>query len=295
LKLAIRHQHTIATPVEIEGFGYWSGQDVRVEFRPAEIDTGIVFVRSDLGRPCEIPARVANRVEIPRRTNLNAGGATVEMVEHVMAAVAGLRIDNCQIWVNRAEMPGCDGSSQPFVDVLTRAGRVRQPAPRPVLVIAETIGIGDSDCWVEARPADQPGLAIQYTLDYGPGPIGRQTYSLTVSPQSFRQQLAGARTFLLQEEAQWLQNQGLGRRVTCHDLLVFGLRGPIDNPLRFPDECVRHKTLDLIGDLALSGCDICGRIVGYRSGHRLNSQLVRRVLADCQVTLDTQETQRHAA
>lgn len=265
---------------------------MRVEFRPAEADTGVVFVRSDLERPCLIPARVENRVEIPRRTTLNAHGATVEMVEHIMAGLAGQCIDNCQVWVNRAEMPGCDGSSQPFVDALARAGRVRQPVARPVRVITETIGISDSNCWVEAQPSSQPGLSIEYTLDYGPGPIGCQTYELDVSPRAFRDQLAPARTFLLQAEAEWLQNQGLGRRVTCHDLLVFGPDGPIDNPLRFADECVRHKTLDMIGDLALAGCDIWGRIVGYRSGHRLNSQLVGQILAQCPTR---GETARYAA
>ncbi len=292
LNLAFRHQHTIAEPIAIEGFGYWSGQDVRVEFRPADVDTGIVFIRSDLDRPSVIPAALENRVEVPRRTNLNFDGATVEMVEHIMAALGGLCIDNCEVWVNRAEMPGCDGSSLPFADVLARVGRVRQPALRPVIQVCETIGIGDADCWVEVRPTGQAGLSIQYTLDYGPGPIGRQTYSLTVTPRAFHEQLAAARTFLLQEEAEWLQNQGLGRRVTCHDLLVFGPDGPIDNTLRFPDECVRHKTLDLIGDLALARCDIWGQIVAYRSGHRLNSQLVRRILAECGVL---RESVRRAA
>lgn len=253
---------------------------MQLEFRPADVGAGISFVRSDLAQPTVIPALVANRVEIPRRTNLVAAGATVEMVEHVMAALAGLGIDNCQVWVNRAEMPGCDGSSLPFVDALTRAGRVRQPGLRPVVVIDKAMAIGDDGCWVEARPTGRAQLEVDYTLDYGPGPIGCQSYALTVTPASFRSELAAARTFLLQEEAQWLQNQGLGRRVTPRDLLVFSSAGPIDNTLRFADECVRHKSLDLVGDLALAGFDIWGKIVGYRSGHRLNSQLVSQILAD---------------
>ncbi len=118
LRHSFRYQNTIAEPVSVEGFGYWSGLDVRVEFRPAEPHTGIVFVRTDLPRLCRIPAQVTNRIEIPRRTSLRAHGFTVEMVEHVMASLAGLQIDNCEIWVNRAEMPGCDGSSRPFVDAL---------------------------------------------------------------------------------------------------------------------------------------------------------------------------------
>lgn len=265
------------------GYGYWSGLDVRVEFRPAPPDAGVVFVRSDLRELCRIPAVVGQRVEIPRRTTLAADGAEVEMVEHVMASLAGLQIDNCEVWVDRPEMPGCDGSSLPFVAALSATERVAQPALRETLVVTRTMRVGSDRCWVEASPEPAGALRLHYELDYelesgAQGPIGRQTLDLCLTPQTFCTELAGARTFILQEEAEWLRQQGLGQRVTCHDLLVFDQQGPVGNALRFPDECVRHKTLDLVGDLALAGCDIQGRITAYRSGHRLNAQLIQELL-----------------
>lgn len=277
----LRYQNTIAEPVTVEGFGYWSGLDVRVEFRPAPVNSGIVFVRTDLGHPRRIEAVVSNRVEIPRRTTLQTSGATIEMVEHVMASLAGLQIDNCEVWVDRAEIPGCDGSSRPFVDALLSTQRVMQSAQREKVVITETTRVGDEGCWVEASPSPDPELSIRYQLDYGEeGPIGRQAIEMVLSPQRFCDELASARTFILEHEAAWLREQGLGERVTCSDLLVFNDSGPVDNELRFDDECVRHKSLDLVGDLALAGCDIQGRIVAYRSGHRLNAELVRALICE---------------
>jgi UDP-3-O-acyl-N-acetylglucosamine deacetylase len=132
---------------------------------------------------------------------------------------------------------------------------------------------------VEASPEPDGTLRLHYLLDYGAkGSIGRQTFELCLSPRSFCTELAAARTFILQEEAEWLRQQGLGERVTCSDLLVFDQQGPVGNQVRFADECVRHKTLDLVGDLALAGCDIQGRITAFRSGHRLNAQLIQELL-----------------
>lgn len=274
-----REQRTISRSVAVSGFGYWSGQDVRAEFRPAAPNTGIVFVRQDLPRPVRIPAIVANRIETPRRTTLRAGGATVEMVEHIMAALGGLHVDNCEVWVDAPEMPGCDGSSLPFVEALSVAGIVQQPATRTTLVVREVTRLGNADSWVEARPNSSLGMSLKFYLDYGPGnAIGQQTLTLPVTPDSFRRELAPCRTFMLKSEADWLLAQGLGTRATLQDLLVFDSEGPIDNELRFRDECVRHKALDLVGDLALAGCDLVGHFVAYRSGHRLNAELVRTLL-----------------
>lgn len=276
-----RQQRTISQPARVQGFGYWSGKDVQVEFRPAPPDTGVVFVRQDLARPARIPALVSNRIETPRRTTLRADGASVEMVEHIMAALGGLQIDNCEVWVNATEMPGLDGSSLPYVDALTEAGIVAQPALRATLVIRELTRFGNDDSWVEARPRTSPGLSLKFHLDYGAGnAIGRQTMTLLVTPDSFRRELAPSRTFMLKSEAEWLQAQGLGARAKYEDLLVFDADGPIDNQLRFRDECVRHKALDLVGDLALAGCDLSGHFVAHRSGHRLNAELVRILLTE---------------
>lgn len=263
------------------GFGYWSGRDVSLEFRPADVDTGVVFVRRDLDGCPRIPAQIASRVEIPRRTGLRCGTAGVEMIEHVLAALGGLSIDNCEVWVDEAEMPGCDGSAMPFVAALDDAGIVEQDAVRRRRAVRGLIRLGDGQSWIEARPANSVTPVFCYLLDYGPdNPIGRQTFEIALTPDSFRREIAPSRTFVLKAEAEWLQAQGLGQRTTVRDLLVFGPSGPIDNVQRFPDECVRHKLLDMVGDLALAGCDLMGRFTAYRSGHRLNAELVRTLLAE---------------
>ena len=271
---ALRKQQTIARPATIWGFGYWSGRDVHVEFRPAQTDTGVVFVRHDLTPTPRIRACVDHRTEVPRRTNLTAAGASVEMVEHLLAALAGLQIDNCEIWVDGAEMPGNDGSSRDAVEALLRAGIVAQDALRACVKIDRVLRIGNSEQWIEARPADR--AIVKYDMDFGRDNIvGRHELEWVVDVQSFRHEIAPARTFILESDARLLRAQGLGLRTTYQDLLVFGADGPIDNNLRFTDECVRHKILDLIGDLALAGCDVQGYILAHRSGHRLNAELAR--------------------
>lgn len=286
-----RTQRTIARAVHVDGFGFWGGRDVRVEFRPAAACTGIVFVRHDLKPVVRIPASVAQRIESPRRTTLAHGAARVEMVEHVLAALAGLQIDNCEVWVNGCEMPGVDGSSQPFVEAILSAGIVSQREARPYLIISDVTRVGDHDSWIEARPSRQSALSIQYRLDYGSQhPIGRETWRGTVNPNTFRQELSSARTFIMQEEADWLRQQGLAQRVTPQDVLVFGPEGPIDNELRFENECVSHKVLDMIGDLSLAGCDLMGHFVAHRSGHRLNALMVQALLAEFQVIYDWRAT-----
>jgi len=177
-------------------------------------------------------------------------------------------------------MPGCDGSSLPFVTVLDTAGIIQQNATRCARFVNQVIRLGDEKSWIEALPCCTGQTVLKCKLDFGAGnPIGRQVLEISLSPESFRQQLASSRTFVLESEARKLQAQGLGRQTTCRDLLVFGPDGPIDNQLRFSDECVRHKLLDMVGDLALSGCDVVGRVLAYRSGHRLNAKLVRAILA----------------
>ncbi len=212
---SLRPQQTIAATASVNGFGYWSGRDVRVEFRPAAPDTGIVFVRDDLNPPARIAASVGNRVEVPRRTTLRSAGASVEMVEHVLAALVGLAIDNCEVGVTAPEMPGCDGSSLPFVEALDAVGTRSYEAPRRRLMVRELVRLGDDDHWIEARPARHGGLSLSYRLDYGRGSaIGRQSIDLCLTADSFRRELAPSRTFLLKEEAEMLRAQGLGRRAT---------------------------------------------------------------------------------
>jgi UDP-3-O-acyl-N-acetylglucosamine deacetylase len=142
------------------------------------------------------------------------------------------------------------------------------------------IRLGDAESWFEVRPSRSGTTVLEYRLDYGPeSPIGRQTLEFSPTPDAFRTELAPSRTFMLKSEADQILARGLGTRTTYQDLLVFGDDGPIGNPLRFPDECVRHKVLDMIGDLALAGCELVGRFCACRSGHRLNAEMVRTLTA----------------
>lgn len=262
----------------MSGYGFWSGRDIDLNFQPAEANTGIVFVRSDLPGQPRIPAVIQNRINGPRRTTLVAEGCPVEMVEHVLAALAGLKIDNCEIHATRAEMPGDDGSSRAFTDALSQAGLVELEAERQTIRVTSSIRVGDENTWIQADPVEQDQFELAYQLDYACPSIGTQTYQTQVTPEIFAKEIAPARTFVLLEEAQELQKKGLGQRVSFKDILVFGPDGPIDNQVRFENECARHKLLDMIGDFSLSGTDLIGKFTASKSGHRLNSQLVFALL-----------------
>ena len=278
--LGFRRQRTLLQSTVVSGFGLWSGEDVSVEFRPAPADFGIAFVRDDLPGAPRIPALAEYRTQTPLRTTLQCGEAGVDMVEHILAVLYGLGIDNCEIGVSAQEMPGCDGSAAPFVEALSEIGIVTQNRPVTPLVIDRRFRVEHKNTWIEAFPSASGCLELRYTLDYEENPvIGHQELDLKICPGAFREELAPARTFTLEAEAKYLRSQGLGLRTTCRDLLIFNESGPIDNSLRFPDECVRHKLLDLVGDLALAGRPIVGCIRAHRSGHRLNAELVRTVLA----------------
>jgi len=275
----VRMQQSIAGRAIVQGYGYWSGREVRLEFRPAAPGSGVCFVRSDLAAGARVPARVELRVDVPRRTNLRQGRAEVEMVEHVLAALAGLNIDNCEVWTDQGEMPGCDGSAAPFVGALLRAGIVQQGVAASQLTVTETIRVADGEAWIEARPSPRGQFSIEYQLDYPRAPsIGRQVARAEVTPERFRSDIAPCRTFLLRSEADGLLRQGLGSRVSPRDLLLFDDDGLVDNRLRFPNECARHKLLDVLGDLALAGCRLVGEFTAHRSGHRLHAELTRQLV-----------------
>ncbi len=280
MKTVQRPQRTIARSAQVRGISFLQGRDVRVEFRPAEVDSGIVFVRADLEGAPSVPAHVRHTVPRQRRTTLERGLAIVEMVEHVMAALAGLRVDNCEVRVDGPETPGCDGSSLAFTEALLEASIVEQSAPRNTLVIDRAITVRDGDAILTAHPgADPDRLVLSYHLDYGAdSPIPKQSQFVDVTPESFRSELASSRTFLLQGEADALRKAGVGSRTSERDLLIFGPSGVVGNQLRYRDECVRHKILDLLGDLALVGMDLAGHVVAHRSGHSLNATLARKLL-----------------
>jgi UDP-3-O-acyl N-acetylglucosamine deacetylase len=274
-----RYQRTLAEPAEIAGVGFLTGGRVRVRFVPAPVSTGVVFVRGDLGPGAMVPARVEYVTGTQRRTTLGSPPISVSLVEHVLSALAGLHIDNCFVEVNGSEPPGLDGSSQGFVDVLRGAGVRLQPGRRPIWAVDAPVIVKQPGATLALHPIGEPELKISYFLDYGAfSPIDRQVHTQRLTPESFANEIAGCRTFLLESEAHELKRQGLGVNTKASDLLVFGPRGPIDNKLRFANEPARHKVLDLVGDLSLLGCDLYGHVVAYRSGHPLNVELVRSLV-----------------
>ena len=271
-------QKTIKDEVGISGKGLFSGKDAKVVFRPADADSGVVFVRTDIPQPVRISAVAANVAERSRRTTIKKGSVSVETIEHCLAAVSALGIDNLIIEIAGGELPAPDCSCAEYFKVLKRAGLVEQQVKRKNFVITKPISITAGDASIYALPYAEDCLSITYDLDYsGHTGIGRQIFGCRVTPEAFGEHLARARTFLLEAEAKQFQARGMGCHLGPRDILVINSDGPVKNSFRFPDECVRHKIADLIGDLSLVGRTISGRIVAYKSGHSLNLQLVRKL------------------
>jgi UDP-3-O-[3-hydroxymyristoyl] N-acetylglucosamine deacetylase len=271
-----RFQRTIAQTAAVQGVGILSGKKVQVRFRPAPPGTGVVFIRTDLAKPVHIPARLDQVTGTQRRTTLGKPPGQIGMVEHVLAALAGLHIDNCWIEINAGDPPGLDGSSQGYVDALLKAGIVLQPSRRAIWTVDQPLVVSHKGATLALHPSPGPGLRASYILFYGwYSPVGWQIHSQEISSQSFASELAHCRTFILESEAAELRRQGLGKGLTNADLLVFGEKGPIGNRLHCADEPARHKILDMMGDLSLLGQDLEGHLVGYRSGHVLNIELAR--------------------
>jgi UDP-3-O-[3-hydroxymyristoyl] N-acetylglucosamine deacetylase/3-hydroxyacyl-[acyl-carrier-protein] dehydratase len=272
-------QHTVAAPTTVSGRGLFSGEPATMTIRPADPGTGVRFVRTDLPGAPEIPALVEHVVPRPRRTALQAGDAVVETVEHCLSALAGLGVDNARLEIDATETPAVDGSAAPFVAAIQNAGLVEQDESRNPLVVREPIMIREGDATIAAFPNAGACMDLLFDLDYSDrGPIGRQIHAFTLDPQSYVEKIAPARTFALLEEAESMREHGLCTHLTPKDMLVLGDAGPIDNTLRFDDEPVRHKLLDLIGDLSLVGRPVHARIVASRSGHALNHRLAQAML-----------------
>ena len=274
-----KKQLSIAAPVAVEGVGYWSGDSISVEFRPAPPDSGLCFVRRDLPGKPRIPALAEYRVDIPLRTSLRKGDAQVDMVEHVLAALGGMGVSNCEVWVDRPEMPAMDGSSLNYVEAIDSIGLVVQNSPRKIMRIDQPSRLCHGVGTIGVEPIELEKTILEYHLEYAGTSIGYQLLNIELTPEFFRTELAPARTFLLEEEAIRLRQAGLGEHVTYEDLLVFGEDGPIGNELRFADECVRHKLLDMVGDLTLGGYWLQGLFSARRSGHHLNAEMVRSLTA----------------
>lgn len=270
-----RNEHTIAAECEITGRGYWSGRAVRVRFRPNIAGSGIRFVRTDLNGSPSCQANTQHSSGLSMRTNLDNGSASFQMVEHVMSALYSLEIDNCYVETDAEELPGLDGSSGAYVEALQAVGMVMQAAARKRFIVDRTLRVGTPEAWVEVSPSTRGCASFEYRLDYGiSSPIQEQVSTHLLTPSNYCREIAWARTFVTAEQADRLRVSGVGTHVTNQDLVVFDSNGhAIDNPLRFENECARHKTLDLIGDMAMAGVELVGKFVSFRGGHQLNSEL----------------------
>lgn len=274
-----RLQRTLVRPAQVSGWGLFSGADVTLRFLPAPEHHGLAFQRLDLPEQPRVPALVRYVQPGLRRTLLAREAAQVQTVEHVLAALAGLQIDNCLIQLTASEPPHGDGSADEFVAALLEAGTREQSAPRHVYAIdrTELVTLPGSAGSILVSPSADDRLDISYDLDYPGTAIGRQSCGVSLSPTTFVSLLSYARTFVLESEAAGLQAQGLGLRATTEHLLVFGPDGAIENAPRDDNECARHKALDCVGDFALLGCDLIGSIHCRQSGHALNHELIRRL------------------
>lgn len=274
----LNKQYTISKEAELEGRGLFTSEPAMLRFHPAPANSGIVFVRTDQGQPVRIPARPENITKRLRRTSLRNGTVAVETVEHCLASLAGMGVDNVEVEISGPELPGTDGSCLPFVQALQQAELVEQDVPKPTHQITEAVTVSEGNAMLAALPSESDALSVLYDLDYSQlGVIGRQVYAITLTPEEFAREIAPARTFVLEDEVEKMRAGGYGRHLTHKDILVLGTDGPIKNEYRFPDEPVRHKIQDLIGDLAILGRRIRGRIVCYKSGHSLNQMLVKRL------------------
>jgi UDP-3-O-[3-hydroxymyristoyl] N-acetylglucosamine deacetylase len=282
-----RYQRTLARPVDVTGVGFIVGHAVRLRFRPAPANTGIVFVRSDRPGSPQTLAHVSEVSDTRRRTTIGSAANGVTLVEHVLATLSALRVDNCSIELNGSEPPGLDGSAHDFVRAIERAGTVMLTSRRELFTPSQPVCVARDGASLAFYPHDEPTLRISYLLDYGAiAVIPRQRVTVTISPATFSHELAAARTFLLESEVAALRAQGIGRHLRASDVVVFGERGVIANRLRWADEPARHKVLDLIGDLALTGHEWAGHIVAYRSGHALNVELAQQLAQELVKDLD---------
>ncbi len=272
-------QTTIREPVTVEGRGLFSGVPGRVRFVPAPEGTGLAFVRDDLPSPVRIPCAIDNVVKRLRRTSLGSNSVTVETVEHVLSAVWGCGIDNLTIEIDAEETPSIDGSPLPFAEAIRKVGLREQEAEQEVFLIREPVSVSEGEAMLAALPGPTDCLEVLFDLDDSRVPtIGRQVLGFRLGRDDYAAQIAPARTFLLEQEAKEQQARGIGKHLSPRDLVVMTASGPLDNQLRFPDEAVRHKIADLVGDIALLGKRLRGRLVAYRSGHELNHALVRALL-----------------
>ena len=294
-------QRTLRSAISCVGTGLHSGRRVQVALRPSPAGSGVVFRRTDLG--IDIPARfdcVADTRLCTVIASAEQPDARVGTVEHLMAALSACGVDNLLVELDGPEMPVLDGSSAPWLFLLDCAGVATLDAAAPVIQVLRAVCVSDGEAFAELRPGAGPGLDLAVSIDFDAAAIGRQALTMSLDEYRFRTGLADARTFVQAQEIAGLRAAGLAMGGTLENAVVVdGAR--VLNPagLRRPDEFVRHKMLDAVGDLALAGARLQGRFIGHRSGHTLNNQVLRALFADatnwCEVAAPTADWTRAAA
>jgi UDP-3-O-[3-hydroxymyristoyl] N-acetylglucosamine deacetylase len=279
--MRIERQTTIGERVRLSGIGVHSGAPANIDLIPAAAGTGICFVRSDMDPTSLIEARFDNVVATELCTVISdAAGRSVATVEHLMAALAASGVDNAIVEIDGPEMPIMDGSSRPFLDAVEQVGVVHLSSPRRYLRVRKPVRVEQGRGWAELRPFDA-GFRVEVTIDFDTPLIGRQTCAMDVSADTFRREVACARTFGFMRDVEQLWKAGYARGASLENTVAIG-DDRVVNPegLRYPDEFSRHKALDAIGDLALAGLPILGAFRSYCGGHRLNVAMLQAVYSD---------------
>ncbi|MGH9615483.1 MAG: UDP-3-O-acyl-N-acetylglucosamine deacetylase [Acidobacteriaceae bacterium] len=269
-------EQTIAGSVEFTGIGLHSGAPVHLRLLPAPGGAGILFRRIDLDN-FEIPATGRNVAKVSYATSLMRQGVLISTTEHLLSALIGYGIDNVIVELDNLELPILDGSALPYVEAFHSVGLQTQRRRREYLRIRKTIEVHDASKFIGVYPGE--GYSVSYAIDF-PAPIGKESFQLDLNTGAYASQLAGARTFGFREDEEKLRNMGLIRGASQRNAIILTSKGVQNGPLRFPNEFVRHKILDLIGDLALVGKRIQGHVVAERAGHAMHTALVARLLQD---------------
>jgi len=268
-------QKTIKKEFFLEGTGLQTGNPVRIYFYPSVENSGMVFARKDLGSDSEIHLNKLFETGADRRSRIGSGNVYVETVEHILAALWGAGISNIKMELTSSEPPAMDGSAALFLEAIEKAGIEEQAAAGEYIEITEPVWTEEKESFLGIFPGAD--FKVSYVLDYLSPSVGRQFYSEILTKETFARDIAPARTFCLKKEAEMLVKQGYGKGADFKNTLVMDEKGPIENELRFPNEPVRHKVLDLVGDLYLLGRPLKGRVIAIRSGHKLNLELVAKI------------------
>ncbi len=270
-------QRTLKKSVSCIGIGLHSGQKVHMAMHPGPEDAGITFVRTDISGNPVIKACLENVVHTKRATTLGFDGITISTVEHLLSALAGLGVDNVQIEVNSSEIPIMDGSAAPFVFLIKTAGLKRQNRPKNFYFIHRPIMVKDQDKFISIEPASK--LIIDYSIDFNHPMLQSQTYQVSLSRSVFEKEISRARTFGFLNEVEYLKKNGLARGGSLDNAIVIDrFRVLNEGGLRYENEFVRHKILDLIGDISLLGSPVIGHFKAYKSGHTLNHSLLTKII-----------------